>query len=318
MRPIQCNYYVTLRCNSRCEFCNIWKDKRNFHLKEQSIEDVKNNLRDLKKLGVKFMDFTGGEPLLYSPIVDAFREAKKLGFYTALTTNCLLYPKYAAELRGLVDILQFSLDSANEKEHNAIRGVASYQKVIESIKIAKELKEKPSIIHTVTNQNIGDLPQLIRFAHENKILLVLNPCFGYFGNEGISKGTAKTLRKYFDEKYVAFDLANLELILDGGNNINRPICKAVSSSVVISPDNYLLLPCYHHAFKKIRIKNNLFETYNSDEVQKLMKFEGRFDFCRNCTVYCYMRVSFYRNVFGKYFLPYIKSGCKYIRERFRS
>ncbi len=64
MKPRLCNYYVTLRCNAKCTFCNIWQEE-NKTRQEHSLEDVKNNLIALKKLGVKAIDFTGGEPLLY-------------------------------------------------------------------------------------------------------------------------------------------------------------------------------------------------------------------------------------------------------------
>jgi len=104
----------------------------------------KKQLRDLKKLGVKLIDFTGGEPLLYPHLIEVLKEAKKLGFYTTITTNCLLYPKYAKDLAGLVDILQFSFESVDEDTHNRIRGVRSYKNVLESIEIAKKLKQKVS------------------------------------------------------------------------------------------------------------------------------------------------------------------------------
>ena len=62
---ILCNYYVTLRCNSQCKFCDIWEKGQKSHLSEQTIEEIENNLKALKKLGIKVIDFTGGEPLLY-------------------------------------------------------------------------------------------------------------------------------------------------------------------------------------------------------------------------------------------------------------
>ena len=49
----------------------------------------------------------------------------------------------------------------------------------------------------------------------------------------------------------------------GGNDPKDPVCRAVSSTVVISPENKLLLPCYH--FKKdedaVPIENNLYDIY---------------------------------------------------------
>jgi MoaA/NifB/PqqE/SkfB family radical SAM enzyme len=315
MGPILCNYYVTLRCNSRCEFCDIWKNKSNLGLKEQNLEEVERNLRDLRKLGVRVIDFTGGEPLLYPHIVEALRLAKRYKFYTFITTNSLLYPRLASKLKGLVDVLQFSFESPDEEKHNKIRGVDSYKKVIESMETAKKIKQKVSLIHTVTDQNLKNIPELVKFAQKNKCTLALNPAFEYFGNNSLSKENAAKLKKYFDEPYVVIDLAWLELIIRGGNDPANPICKAISSTIVISPDNCLLLPCYHRHFNKIKIENNLFELYDSDEIKNLKKSEGKFNFCKNCTIYCYMRGSLYRDKHYAYLV--LKSAYNYLRERFR-
>lgn len=315
MKPIFCNYYVTLRCNSKCEFCNIWQITEKSE--EQSIYEIKNNLKALRKLGVKIIDFTGGEPLLYPNIIEALTLAKDYGFYTTVTTNCILYPKFALKLKGLVDVLQFSFESPTEEIHNKIRGVNCYNKVIESIHLAKEIKQKVYLIHTVTDHNIGDVPKVIAFSQKYKCILFLNPCFNYFKNEGISPKSIKILENYFYEKFVIMDVANTKLILDGGNNIYNPICKAVSSSVVISPDNYILLPCYHHYIQKIKINNDLLEIYSSEKVQRIKKKEGTYAFCRDCTIYCYMRGSLYRVLKHDFFLLSIKTGLKYLTENLR-
>ena len=63
--PTTCNYYVTLRCNPRCTFCNLPHTTTGTPRREPPMEQVRDNLRDLKRLGVFVIDVTGGEPLLY-------------------------------------------------------------------------------------------------------------------------------------------------------------------------------------------------------------------------------------------------------------
>jgi len=315
MSPVLCNYYVTLRCNSKCCFCDIWQKKPS--KKEPSIEEIKDNLQDLKKLGVKVIDFTGGEPLLYPHLIEALKEAKKLGFYTTVTTNTLLYPVFAERLKGLVDILQFSVQSINEKEHDRICGVKSFKSVMKSIILAKKIRQKIVLIHTVTNDNADKVGELVEFAQKTKCLLFLNPCFEFFGNDGIIKENASKISKFFGKPYVTLDLAHLELIKRGGNDTKKPLCKAISSTIVISPDNYLLLPCYHHTTKRLKIESNLFEVYNSEEVRKIKKSDGKMPFCKNCSIYCYMRSSFYRKPLSKYPYLYLLSCVNYLGERRR-
>jgi MoaA/NifB/PqqE/SkfB family radical SAM enzyme len=89
--PVLCNYYVTYRCNATCSFCDIWLKPSPY----VTLETAAQNLHDLKRLGVKVIDFTGGEPLLHRQIDQLLLLAKKQKFITTLTTNGLLYPKYA-------------------------------------------------------------------------------------------------------------------------------------------------------------------------------------------------------------------------------
>src|SRR3712207_4505310 len=106
-RPVLCNYYVTYRCNATCGFCDIWERPSPY----ATLEQVTRNLADLKRLGVRVVDFTGGEPLLHRQMDGLLAAAKGHRLITTLTTNGLLYPKYAERLRGKVDMLHFSLDS---------------------------------------------------------------------------------------------------------------------------------------------------------------------------------------------------------------
>ena len=59
--PVLCNYYVTYRCNAACGFCDIWEKPSPY----VTMEQVRENLQALKRLKVRVIDFTGGEPLLH-------------------------------------------------------------------------------------------------------------------------------------------------------------------------------------------------------------------------------------------------------------
>jgi MoaA/NifB/PqqE/SkfB family radical SAM enzyme len=98
--PFTCNWYVTLRCNQRCIFCNIPHTNDGSPQREPRMDQVAENLRDLRRLGVKVIDITGGEPLLYRHLLEMLTLAKKHRFMTSVTTNGMLYPRHARELRG--------------------------------------------------------------------------------------------------------------------------------------------------------------------------------------------------------------------------
>ncbi|MFO7891578.1 MAG: radical SAM protein [bacterium] len=316
--PLLCNYYITTRCNARCVFCDIYKKKGI----DAPLKDIAANLRDLKKIGVSFIDFTGGEPLIHPQIKNILETAKNLGFITTVTTNCILYPNLAQEIKGLVDLLHFSLDAPIKQEHDKLRGVKCYNKVIESINIAKSIREKPDILFTITEDNIKYLNKMIRFAQKNQCMLLCNPVFSYFNNPGLKKETLNKILSFSSEPYVYVNRGIIRFMKQGGNSIQNPRCRAVSTTIVISPDNYLLLPCYHKCSKKIPINNNLRSLMNSKTLNYFRKREGRFSFCKGCSISCYFDPSFTYGA-DDYFLlsqlSKIKYGIdKYIRTSSKS
>ena len=279
---------------------------------------VEQNMRDLKRLGVKVIDFTGGEPLLHRDIDTLLRIAKKYGMITTLTSNALLYPKWAARLKGLVDMLHFSLDSPDKEVHDTLRGVTCFDFVLESIQISKQLGERPDIIFTVFDHNI----HLIKRMYEeiclpNNLILILNPSFEYNQVEvgtSLKKEDLDTLSYWAKQKNIYINEAFIQLRLDGGNHTADPICKAASSTLVISPENKLVLPCYHLGTDSFVIDNNLFELYHSKEVKAIIAQEGTLAACEGCTINCYMQPSFAVEI-NKYWFKALPSTLKYSWEK---
>lgn len=308
--PVLCNYYVTYRCNAKCSFCDIWEKPSPY----VSLASAEKNLIDLKKLGVKVIDFTGGEPLLHREIDALLRLAKNLGFITTLTTNTLLYPKWANKLTGLVDMLHFSLDSPDKDEHDSSRGVACYDKLMESIHLATALGERPDILYTVFEHNVDQITEVYNnITSPNNLVLILNPVFDY--NEvstgaKFSQTSLDQLGRWSRKPNVFLNDAFIKLRKDGGNHIDAPICKAASSTIVISPDNALVLPCYHLGLDSIPLQDNLYNLYRSDKVQKLVAMEGKYTECEGCTINCYMQPSFAVNL-NKYWWYSLRSTLKY-------
>jgi MoaA/NifB/PqqE/SkfB family radical SAM enzyme len=308
-KPVLCNYYVTYRCNARCSFCDIWEKPSPYI----TLEDVAQNLRDLKRLGVQVVDFTGGEPLLHRQIDQMLGMAHDMGFITTLTTNGMLYPKLAERLKGKVDMLHFSLDSSEKEEHDKGRGVACFDFVMESIKVARELGERPDILFTVFRSNLHQLEEVYqKIVLPNKLLLIINPAFEYNGVETGEQLTAEELdylTAFGKRRSVYMNEGFVQLRREGGNHIADPVCKAASTTLVISPENELVLPCYHLGEKRFPIRRRLYEVYKSQEVEELKRQEGRLPACEGCTINCYMQPSFAVEV-NRYFWKALPSTLK--------
>ena len=141
----------------------------------------------------------------------------------------------------------------------------------------------------------------------------MNPAFDYDiikAGVPLNDTQLNELSNWGKKKNVYLNDGFIELRKNGGNHIDKPVCKAASSTIVISPENKLMLPCYHLGLEEIPIQNNLYQLYNSSRVKELIKMEGRYKQCEGCTVNCYMQPSFATNL-NKYWFYAFPSTIKY-------
>jgi MoaA/NifB/PqqE/SkfB family radical SAM enzyme len=106
-------------CNCRCVMCDIWKRETKEQLR---VEDLERHRLSLRRLGVRQVVLTGGEPLLHNDLAalcDFFRDQRIS--MTLLTTGLLLL-KRASEVAALFDEVILSLDGPREV-HDGIRRV---------------------------------------------------------------------------------------------------------------------------------------------------------------------------------------------------
>ncbi len=321
MPPVLANYYLTYKCNSRCVYCDIPVNPNNVKVKEVNPQIIIENLQALKRLGVKVIDFTGGEPLVYKNLPQVLKAAKDLGFYTSLANTGTLYPYKAHQLKGLVDDLKFSLSTTDPDEYKVERGIDGYSKVIESVKLAKSLGQSPSIIATATPNSLPGMEKLIKLAYDLGVIVLLGPVFDYCDNELLNQENLQELERLMKYENVCLNEAFLEFFKNGGNQINNPRCRAISSNIVISPDDYLLLPCYHMFDEKLKIQHvngisNLDELWHSFAVQEKRKKEGSWSFCQGCTIWCYFETSFLWPP-DKYFWLNARSKTLWFKEKLK-
>jgi len=308
--PILLHYYITYRCNCRCVFCDIWKQS---NVPDAKLTTTRSNLSQAKKCGVKFVDFTGGEPLCHAALPEMLQCAKNQKLLTSITTNCLLYPKRAKELSGLITFLHFSLDALDPNLHNHIRGRDVFDAVMHSIDIALSLGEKPDLLFTVTEDTIDQLALLAEFAKKLRLMLIVNPVFSHSTSHSLANTALKQIEHYSSIPFVYVNKAFHMLRRQGGNSTALPRCRVMDSTIVISPDNKLLLPCYHFARENLSVTSlkSLFET---EKWQYYQHYQGRFDFCQGCHLNCYFDPSFnYR--FDKLFLSSLAAKTKYVWEK---
>lgn len=118
--PLLAILIPTSRCNLSCEMCDLWKSKG----EELSREAILNVIDDLKKMGVRVISITGGEPLLRKDVFDIMHYIKKRGMFLDLSTNGTLITEHVAErlLETGVDTVSVSFDSNDPGIFDKLRG----------------------------------------------------------------------------------------------------------------------------------------------------------------------------------------------------
>jgi MoaA/NifB/PqqE/SkfB family radical SAM enzyme len=283
----RCYYYLTYRCNSRCRYCDIWRAERLIR-REQDADVIKRRIAELRDLGVRYIDFTGGEVLLRADIARILGYAKETGFPTIFVTNGLLYEKRAEELLGVADYINFSIDTLDSDDYARRRGVDGLETVLSSIRRAAELGQQFGLIATIDHENIDEITALANFAGRFETILSINPVFSYFGNAELTQEAVRRISELTDRPEIYVNQGQLELIASGGNSQWSPACRAMSRNVVISPDGHLLLPCFHHQTDRIFIDGSLRDALESEMASAMRASEGRLPFCEGCTINCYM------------------------------
>jgi radical SAM protein with 4Fe4S-binding SPASM domain len=174
---------VTGRCNSRCSQCGIWKGPGD-ELTPVIIEEA---VAGLKRLGLKNVIISGGEPLMRDDLSDVLGRLSGSGLELILCTNGILLRRYREEVLKHFDGVVVSLDSHEPSSYQAIRGVDAFDEVVSSITSIVQGGMEVTIAHTLQKGNILHLSEFIGFVKGLGVYSIsLRPLDAYsegFGSE---------------------------------------------------------------------------------------------------------------------------------------
>jgi MoaA/NifB/PqqE/SkfB family radical SAM enzyme len=106
-------------CNCRCLMCDIWKTKEGRAFRPSDLEP---HLESIRRLGVRWVVFSGGEPLLNQDLPLLCSILRRENVRLTLLTTGLLLGKDAAWVAHSFDDAIVSLDGP-EHVHNAVRRI---------------------------------------------------------------------------------------------------------------------------------------------------------------------------------------------------
>ncbi len=159
-------------CNLNCIHCRASDfDKKSF----LDFKLIKKILNEAKKLGVKTITFSGGEPFLRKDIFDLISLAKGLGFIVRVQSNSLLLnDEKVKKLKELgLDYIGTGLDGL-EENHDKMRSCkGAFRKVLENLNLFLKYGLKTHIEFTATNFNFLDFEEVMKICEEKGVYDVM-------------------------------------------------------------------------------------------------------------------------------------------------
>jgi anaerobic magnesium-protoporphyrin IX monomethyl ester cyclase len=201
--PKQVRIKLTKKCNLRCTMCKVYKIEEDNKLSYEILSDI---LRQLKKLGIKTISLSGGEPTLYPEIEKVINLINDLDMKGFLFTNgTFLTEELCKQLMKNDWTVQLSIDGFNNEIQDKIRGKkGTFQKIINTLKLLDKYRgiyKLGSITsHTIIfDDNYDKLEKMVDFLGKVKIdvyeFAIISP-FDIFKNKNKFIKLCKTKKSY--------------------------------------------------------------------------------------------------------------------------
>lgn len=301
--PLEAYFDYTALCNRNCAYCYNKKFLGNTTMTEESVRHVFDSFYEL---GIMRVHLAGGEPTInYLGLKNYIEYGRSKGMRISLATNgTFLDDNKISELLTTNDLISVSvsLDNADPKKNDGLRGDGSFEKVLEGVKNLKEHKKKnnsnleicykPVYFPTITNNEIESLIKMAEKYGLDKVKFA-NPerCdeheLGYYGSQK---------KLYYDS------IKRIQNIIERGNykvsitNVTNPAlydfiigieenrgCIGAQELITINPDGRIT-PCLmnHYKLGNIYDYSDLKEFLTiSDKLKKYRKMISSYN-CNNC------------------------------------
>ncbi len=288
--PVIAGHKLLYRCNLECKMCPFWRREDEALL---SLEDEVRMLQSLKKAGVLFMGFEGGEPLLRPDIGQILEESYSM-FHTSMVSNGWLLRKKVGEVKDNLDFLFVSLDGVGGV-HDRLRGVTgSFDRAVDGIREASK-HINMAISSTLTSENLDQATDLVNLATKLGVQINFQIAFDYSTAEKESPGASPlkaAIEKLLLMKRNKAPIMNTKEYFE---SIINSWYKGISweckpwLTINIDPTGKIVMPCY--------VLNEYSGSYTvwDTDILKLWDeyaWEG-YTNCNKCALACYLEPSLF-------------------------
>ncbi len=258
----QCSVVLTRNCNLRCGFCYV-KEAGYCESEKISLDNLKKIVDFCCESKVKYIFFTGGEPLLYPFLNDIliYIKKKEHPMEIAIASNGILFEDY--ELckklkRSGLDYVDISMKGKDSSEWIETTGFDGYYKQQKAIKNLSLLNMSFTCSMVINFENVYSFCDSVSAAMESGAKQF---SFTFV----IDNDTSRCNKKEYFEKYNPFKLIEAFFSqIDGLNSITKewwieysfPLCFYTKEQLTIL-NGKLASPCQIHKRNSVTFDTQL-------------------------------------------------------------
>ncbi len=190
----------TNRCNLACRHCYSYADPNSEDF--LSTEFILDSIPELLKAGIRFVIFSGGEPLIRKDIFEIAGAMREAGIVTYLSTNGLyVSEKNVDRIIKTFNYIGISIDGI-EEVHDAFRGLeGAYRRSLDAIALIQRHGGNAGIRFTITEETKGSFYDIFDLAEEIGVdkIYISHLVYSGRGLENLKIDISKEERRKFVE-----------------------------------------------------------------------------------------------------------------------
>lgn len=197
-RPFMLNHKINISCDCRCKYCNSWQIKED-PTKLLTLDEIKKLLDCARAAGMVSYSVWGGEPLLRDDLPAILAHARKLGFFTTVSTNATTLAQRVRELKPNTSLFVISLDGVGEV-HDHVRGVPGlFDKVVAGITAVRSAGGRARLFYDVNMLNANGIIEAARLARNLGVAIFFMPAIPLAGYNERLLLDDQTRRRAFEQ-----------------------------------------------------------------------------------------------------------------------
>ena len=174
--PLSGTFELTPVCNMDCKMCYIRMSQQT----QEAIAPLRSAKQWLqlgeiaKNAGMLYLLLTGGEPFLHPEFREIMEGLHKMGLLISINSNgTMINEKVIQWLKKCPPVrINISLYGASDETYGKLCGnPAGFTQVKKAISLLKEAGITVKLNCSLTPYNAADLPQMVKFAEENQLIL---------------------------------------------------------------------------------------------------------------------------------------------------